>query len=58
MFYRENGQFKTSYAADQAIFPIRQDRIAIALVLVVAFVAVPLLATPYVFTGILIPFLI
>jgi hypothetical protein len=22
MFYRENGQFKTSYRADQQIFPI------------------------------------
>ena len=31
MFYREVGQFKTSYAADQAIFPIRQDRIGLAL---------------------------
>ncbi len=42
MFYRENGQFKTSYRADQQIFPIRQDRIAIALLLVLAFVVVPL----------------
>ena len=51
MFYREAGQFKTSYEADSAIFPIRQDRIAIAAILVVAFVVVPLFATPYVFTG-------
>ena len=29
MFYREAGQFKTSYAADMAIFPIRQDRIGL-----------------------------
>jgi branched-chain amino acid transport system permease protein len=58
MFYREAGQFKTSYQADLAIFPIRQDRIAVALIVAVAFVGVPLLATPYVFTGILIPFLI
>ena len=34
MFYRENGQFKTSYRADQQVFPIAQDRIAIALLLV------------------------
>ena len=27
MFYRENGQFKTSYRADQQIFPIPQDRV-------------------------------
>ena len=29
MLYRENGQFKTSYGADQQIFPIRQDRVFI-----------------------------
>ena len=33
MFYREAGQFKTSYAADVAVFPIVQDRIGIALIL-------------------------
>ena len=58
MLYREAGQFKTSYQTDTAIFPIRQDQIAIVVVVAVAFVAVPLLATPYIFTGILIPFLI
>jgi branched-chain amino acid transport system permease protein len=58
MFYRETGQFKTSYEKDAAIFPIRQDRVAVAIVLVAAFVVVPFVATPYVFTGILIPFLI
>ncbi|MCU0868281.1 MAG: branched-chain amino acid ABC transporter permease [Burkholderiales bacterium] len=57
MFYREAGQFKTSYATDQQIFPIRQDRIAMAVLLAVAFVAVPLAASPYWLTAILIPFL-
>ena len=38
MLYRENGQFKTSYRADQQIFPIAQDRIAL-LLLAFAFVA-------------------
>ena len=58
MLYRESGQFKTSYADDAAIFPIRQDRVAIALILLVAFVVVPLFASPYLLTGILIPLLI
>jgi branched-chain amino acid transport system permease protein len=58
MFYRENGQFKTNYRADQQIFPILQDRIAIGLLLAFAFVAVPLLASDYLFRAILIPFLI
>jgi branched-chain amino acid transport system permease protein len=58
MFYREAGQFKANYIEDSAIFPIRQDRIAIALVLVAAFVGVPLFATPYVFSAVMIPFLI
>jgi branched-chain amino acid transport system permease protein len=58
MFYREAGQFKSSYAADQQIFPIRQDRIAIALILAVAFLVVPALASQYWLKAILIPFLI
>jgi branched-chain amino acid transport system permease protein len=58
MIYRENGQFKVSYAADQQIFPIVQDRVAIALLLAVAFVAVPLLASDYLLRAILTPVLI
>lgn len=58
MFYRETGQFKTTYAADQQVFPIRQDRIAIGLLLAFAFVGVPLLADQYWLSAILIPFLI
>ena len=58
MFYREAGQFKTTYAKDQQVFPIRQDRVAVAVVLAVAFVAVPLLANQYWLSAILTPFLI
>ena len=58
MLYRESGQFKTSYAADQGIFPILQDRIAMALLLGVAFVAVPMLANDYFLSTIFIPFLV
>ena len=58
MFYRENGQFKTSYRADQQIFPIAQDRIAVLAILAFAFLVVPLIASDYVFRAILIPFVI
>ena len=58
MFYRENGQFKTSYRADQQVFPIAQDRIAIFLLLAVAFLVVPMLATDYFYRAILIPLVI
>jgi branched-chain amino acid transport system permease protein len=58
MFYREAGQFKTSYASDSQIFPIRQDRIALAALLAVALLVVPLFASPYLLSAILIPFLI
>src|SRR6476469_1096415 len=58
MLYREAGQFKSSYAADSAIMPIRQDRIALVLILLVAFVGIPLTASPYLFSAILIPALI
>jgi branched-chain amino acid transport system permease protein len=58
MLYRENGQFKTDYASDQQIFPIRQDRIAMGALLVLAFVLVPLFGSEYMFRAIFIPFLI
>ncbi|HAO31451.1 MAG TPA: branched-chain amino acid ABC transporter permease [Candidatus Competibacter sp.] len=58
MLYREAGQFKSSYAADQQLFPIRQDRIGIILLLAVAFLVIPLVAGEYWFSAILIPFLI
>lgn len=58
MLYREAGQFKTSYEADGQIFPILQDRIALLAMLAFAVVVVPLLASPYVLSAILIPFLI
>jgi branched-chain amino acid transport system permease protein len=58
MLYRENGQFKTSYRADQQIFPIQQDRWAIAAIVLAAFVLVPMVASDYMFRAILIPFLI
>ena len=58
MLYRENGQFKTTYSADQQVFPIAQDRIGVALLLAFAVIGVPLLADDYLFRAILIPFLI
>ncbi|MCI4441492.1 branched-chain amino acid ABC transporter permease [Tibeticola sp.] len=58
MFYRENGQFKTSYAADMQIFPIAQDRWAILALVAFAFIGVPFLVDEYLFRAILIPFVI
>ena len=47
MIYREAGQFKTSYAADQAVFPIVQDRVVVGAFLALAFVVPPVLASEY-----------
>jgi branched-chain amino acid transport system permease protein len=58
MLYREAGQFKESYAADMAVFPIRQDRIGLALILAVAFVGVPLVASDFVLSVVMVPLLI
>ena len=58
MFYRENGQFKTSYRADQQIFPITQDRVAVLLIIAAAFLVVPMVTSEYMFRAILIPFVI
>ena len=58
MFYREAGQFKTTYEADGQIFPIRQDRIFMALLAAFALLVVPFAASAYMLSAILIPFLI
>jgi branched-chain amino acid transport system permease protein len=58
MLYREAGQFKTSYVADQSVFPIRQDRIAIILILLIAFIAIPALGNSFLLQAVMIPFLI
>jgi len=58
MLYREAGQFKTSYEADAAVFPLRQDRIGIAVVLFLAIVVVPLFASDFTLSSVLIPILI
>src|SRR5207245_1856637 len=58
MIYREAGQFKTSYASDQAIFAIPQDRWFVVFAAVAAFVIPPLAANEYWLQAVLIPFLI
>ncbi len=58
MIYREAGQFKTTYASDQAIFPIAQDRWIVLAAAAAAFLVPPLLLSEYWLQAILIPFLI
>jgi branched-chain amino acid transport system permease protein len=58
VIYREAGQFKSTYASDQAIFPIAQDRWVVLLLLLGAFTVPPLLANEYWLQAVLIPFLI
>jgi branched-chain amino acid transport system permease protein len=58
VIYREAGQFKTSYASDQAIFPIAQDRIIVVAAIVAAFVVPTVAADEYWLQAVLIPFLV
>jgi branched-chain amino acid transport system permease protein len=58
MLYREAGQYKTNYAADMAVFPILQDRIGLAVILAIAFIAIPLLGNNFLLNSVMIPFLI
>ena len=58
MFYREAGQYKTSYTADMAVFPLRQDRFGLAVILFVAAVVIPLFGSSFLLQAVMIPFLI
>jgi len=57
MIYREAGQFKTSYFADQAILPVAQDRVFVFAFLAFAFLVVPWLINDYWANAIFLPFL-
>jgi branched-chain amino acid transport system permease protein len=58
MLYREAGQYKTNYASDVAVFPLREDRVGLAVILFVAFVVVPLVCDDFMLQAVLIPFLV
>ncbi len=58
MFYRIAGQYKTSYEADQSLFPLRQDFYLLAVILVLAYGVLPAVADEFLFNAILIPTLI
>lgn len=58
MFYREAGDFKTSYAADAQTFPIAFDRWRYYFVLAVAFLVIPFIINDYWANAVLLPFLI
>ncbi|KXF88908.1 branched-chain amino acid ABC transporter permease [Phaeobacter inhibens] len=58
MFYREAGDFKTSYQDDSQTFPIKFDRIRYYVVLALAFLVVPFVVNDYWANAILLPFLI
>lgn len=58
MFYREAGDFKTTYAADQQTFPLKLDRWFVWGVLAFAFLVVPFFINDYWEKSVLLPFLV
>ncbi|WP_163847438.1 branched-chain amino acid ABC transporter permease [Pseudooceanicola aestuarii] len=58
MFYREAGDFKTTYAKDSQTFPIRFDRYRYYVVMAVAILVVPFVVNDYWASAVLLPFLI
>jgi len=65
MFYRESGDFKTTYAKDTQTFPIKLDRMGYYVILAIAFVVIPTMLIMDVGSGasywsnaVLIPFVI
>jgi len=58
MFYREAGDFSTTYAEDNQTFPIKFDRYRYYFVLIVGLAIIPFLINDYWANSILVPFLI
>jgi branched-chain amino acid transport system permease protein len=57
VFYREAGQYKTTYQADMSIFPILQDRIGLTLIIALALL-LPFFAGEFMIASVMVPFLI
>ncbi len=57
MLYREAGQFKTSYAADMAVFPLVQDRVGIGVIIALAY-ALAFVGNSFLLQAVMIPFLV
>lgn len=57
MFYREAGQFSTTYAQDQGIWAIKQDKWATFAIIGFAFIVIPLIANEYIL-NVLLQFLV
>lgn len=47
MFYRESGEYKTDYKRDMTLYPLPISRFAVGLMIVLFFVAAPLLMSEY-----------
>jgi len=58
MLYRTAGQFKTSYYADHALFPVKQDAWLLGVILIFAYAIIPMTASEFAFNALLIPVLI
>ena len=58
MFYRENGDFKTTYKQDQQIFPIALDRWFVIAVCLFAYLVVPFIINDYWAKSVLLPVLV
>ncbi len=58
MFYREAGDFSTTYPQDSQTFPIKFDRYRYYVVLAFAFLVIPFIINDYWANAILLPFLI
>ena len=58
MFYRESGDFSTTYPQDSQTFPIRFDRYRYYVVLAVAFLVIPFVINDYWANAVFVPFLI
>ena len=58
MFYREAGDFSTTYREDSQTFPIKFDRYRYYAILLIAFAIIPFLLNDYWVNAIFLPFLI
>ena len=58
MYYRESGDFKTSYQADNQFISVYQDKILVSIIIFLFWLFLPFSVSEFTFQAILIPFVI
>lgn len=58
MYYRDGGQYKTTYKDDLMVFPLREDRIGICAIIFISIFVIPIFGSDFLLNAVMTPILV